>query len=70
MSISTAIARAFSVIAEVIVNAAAAAGMAAGGPGDSLHTRKCYPGGRLRRSVRNACGVERAVIEQWLMWRH
>lgn len=72
MSINT-IATAFSAIAAALVSAAAAIGTAAGGPGSWLNTRKCFPGRsgrRPRRPVRNACGVERAVIDQWLMWRH
>lgn len=73
MSIYTATAKAFSAAATIIVHAAAAVGAAAGGPGEWLNTRKCFPGRsgrRPRRPVRNACGVDRAVIDQWLMWRH
>lgn len=72
MSITTAIASAFSAVAAVVVAAAAAIGAAAGGPGDWLNVRKCFPGRsgrRPRRPVRNACDVERAVMDQWLMWR-
>jgi len=66
-----AIAQALSAIAIVIVDAAAAIGTAAGGPGKRRYSPQTYPDARpARRPARNARGVERAVIDQWLLWRN
>ena len=74
MGNKTAIAKALSAIAAVIVNTAASIGAAAGGSGAVRYSQRSYPDSRpgrtLRRSRRNARGVDRAVIDQWLMWRH
>ena len=74
MGNKTAIAKALSAVATVIVNTAASLGAAAGGSGAVRYSQKSYPDARphrnLRRSGRNAHGVERAVIDQWLMWRN
>jgi len=62
-----AIAKALSAIAAVIV-------AATGGRADRRYSPKTYPdsgqGRRPRRAARNARNVERAVIDQWLMWRN
>ena len=70
----TAIAKALAAIATVIVDTAASLGAAAGGSGSLRYWKKTYPdappGRHLRRSARHPRGVERAVIDQWLMWRN
>jgi hypothetical protein len=74
MGNKTAIAKALSALATLIVNTAAAVGAAAGGSGAVRYSPKTYPdarpGRQLRRSARHARGVDRAVIDQWLMWRN
>jgi len=74
MGNKTAIAKTLSAIAAVIVDTAASLGAAAGGSGSSPYSPKtcpdARPGRHVRRSARNACGVDRAVIDQWLMWRN
>ena len=70
----TAIAQALSAFATFVVNTAASVGAAAGGSSAARYSLKNYPdarqGRQLRRSARHARGVDRAVIDQWLMWRN
>ena len=74
MGNKTAIAKTLSAIATVIVNTAASLGAAAGGAGALRYSQKTYPdaqpGRRAPRRSRNVRGVDRAVIDQWLMWRN
>jgi len=74
MGNKAAIAKALSAIATVIVDSAASLGAAAGGSGYMRYSPKSYPdarpGRRVSRRARNPRGVDRAVIDQWLMWRN
>jgi hypothetical protein len=72
MSSKTAISTALAAIAHVIVNTAASMGAAAGNPGALRNAAKADRHSRQERR-RGAGGgsrdVERAVIDQWLLWR-
>jgi hypothetical protein len=61
-------------LATVIVNTIAPTGEIAKGLGAKRHSPAypdpCLPRYRRRRAKHSPCAVERAVIDQWLIWRN